>query len=245
MIDWPRIRVLSFDCYGTLIDWEQGLLAVLLPWSERAGLLTPGASAEVRGAHAERLLSAFASAESARENEGFREYPDVLRLVMGDLGRAFGAPVTESDRERLAASVGEWPAFADTRGALAALGLRFRLVVASNVDHGSFAQTRRRLASEFDAVVTAEDVRAYKPAPAHFDEVERRISAWGLPRDAWVHVAQSLYHDIAPASARGVRTVWVDRRAGKSGGATSAPPPGVSPDMRVTDLRTLVQLAGA
>lgn len=244
-IDWSNVRVLSFDCYGTLIDWERGILSVLLPWAERAGLGDVSASSEARAALGECVLVAFAKAEAAREHESFRLYPDVLRLVMHDIGRDFSAPVSSADADALATSVGGWPAFPDTPAALKELKSRFRLVVASNVDHASLARTQALLGVEFDAVITAEDVRSYKPAPGHFDAVESTIAGWGISRESWVHVAQSLFHDIAPVGARGVRTVWVDRRAGRAGGATSPPPAGVRPDITVPDLRTLAQISSA
>ncbi len=245
MIRWPHVRVLSFDCYGTLIDWEQGILAVLLPWAHRVGLIGPSTSLEAQASCGERLLSAFARAESRREREAFRDYPDVLRLVMHDIAASFSVPANDDDAESLASSVGRWPPFADTSTALAALQSRFRLIVASNVDHASLARTQALLGIRFDAIITAQDVRSYKPAPGHFDAIENTLRDWGLPRESWVHVAQSLYHDIAPASSRDVRTVWVDRRAGRSGGATSPPPPGVCPDLTVPDLQSLAIAACA
>lgn len=245
MIPWPDIRVLSFDCYGTLIDWERGLLEALLPWAERSGLISAEMLPVEREEAIERLLGAFGAAEACREREPFREYPDVLRLVMHDIGVALGGEVTQEDAERLAGSVGAWPEFADTVDGLRSLKKRFKLVIVSNVDHASFARTRLLLGVEFDAVVIAEDVRSYKPAPAHFDEAERVVRSMGLEPSAWVHVAQSLFHDIAPASARGLRTVWVDRRAGRGGGATREVASAPRADLVVPDLRSLVGACGA
>ncbi len=245
MIDWLGIKALSFDCYGTLIDWERGLLNVLLPWAKRAGLEAAGGCGGRGETLADRLLAAFAEAESRREAEAFREYPDVLRLVMRDLGEALSVPVSIDEMNALADSVGAWPAFPDTVRALLALRRRFRLVIVSNIDHASLARTCRLLEGEFDAVITAQDVRSYKPAAPHFDAAERVIRSMGIEPSAWVHVAQSLFHDIAPASARGIQTVWVDRRAGRPGGATCRPLMAVRPDITVPDLHTLALVCGA
>ncbi|RMH26238.1 MAG: HAD family hydrolase [Planctomycetota bacterium] len=232
-VDLSRVRALSFDCYGTLIDWESGIVAALTPWARRRGVR----------ADAEALLGWFARAEPEAEAAApASPYRVVLRDVMRRIGRLAGAPVDEADERRLADSVGAWPAFGDTPAALARLKSRCALVIVSNVDRESFEGTRPRLGVAFDAVVTAEEVGAYKPDPRMFDAADAAMGRLGIAPGERVHVAQSLHHDIAPASARGWRTCWVDRRAGRPGGATPAPAGAVRADLTVPTLAALADL---
>lgn len=224
------VEALTFDCYGTIVDWETGIVAAL------RDLLAGG---DIPGE--DRLLEMYGSFESAAQREPFRRY----RTVLQDVARAFGEALdVEVDAEAagaFAASVGEWPPFPDSVDALRALQARYRLVVVSNVDDDLFERTGERLGIDFSEVVTAEQVGSYKPARAHFDEVLRRLD---LPKEAVVHVAQSLFHDIAPAKELGFTCCWVDRRGGRAGsGAT--PPAQAEPDLTVPDLATLSRKAGA
>src|SRR5439155_6291803 len=149
-------EALSFDCYGTLIDWEAGLLAVLGPWARTRGLDLTG----------EELLTAYAQVEAAVEAEHPAEaYPEVLARGMRLLGENLGAEVTGEDAARLARSVPGWPAFPDSPAALAALGRRFKLIILSNVDRASFAGSNARLGADFTSIITAQDVGSYKPSP--------------------------------------------------------------------------------
>ncbi len=229
-INLSQINTLSFDCYGTLINWEAGIVETLRPWAIRQQV----------GASDAALLAAFAECEPAAEEEHPGAlYSDVLKDVMSRIADSFGAPCDENDRQALASSVGAWPAFADTAEALARLMRRCRLVVLSNVDHASLRGTLPRLKVEFDAIVTAEDVGAYKPDRRMFDALQAAIEKLGVSSSSHLHVAQSLYHDIAPAGAMGIRTCWVDRRGGRGGGATPAAPEGVTPDLTVQSLAEL------
>jgi len=230
-MDFRRFEALTFDCYGTLIDWEGGILDALRP------ILATHGRAEVDG---EDLLERFGRLEAEAERGSFRPYREVMRQVLLGLGGELGFRPREEEVEAFAASVGRWPPFPDTVGSLLALGARFRLAVVSNVDDDLFAGSARQLGAPFAAVVTAEQVRSYKPAPAHFHEVLRRLD---LPRERVLHVAQSLYHDIAPASGLGWTTAWVNRRADRSGGGATAPAV-ATPDVEVRDLASLVELAG-
>ena len=236
MNTWGSVRALTFDCYGTLIDWEQGILAVLRPWAERSGVR----------AGDEALLEAFARAEPACERERpAAPYPEILRAVSDRIAAAFDRSADPSTASLLAASVGSWPPFPDSPAALRRLAARFRLVVVSNVDAASFAGSQRVLGVPFDAVVTAEEVGAYKPDPRMFHRALEVLEGMGVGRGEAVHVAQSLYHDHAPAQALGLRSVWVDRRGGRrSQGATPAPPAGVRPTWTVASLAELADLAG-
>jgi 2-haloalkanoic acid dehalogenase type II len=227
--------VLTFDCYGTLIDWEAGLAAVLEPWAARRGI----------EASRDALLEAFGRHEARLERERPRtRYSDLLRAVHESLAGEWRVRPERAEADRLAHSVGDWPAFADTRAALARLAERHRLVVVSNVDRASFARTRERLGVELDAVITAEDAGAYKPDPAPFKLALETVAGWGIDARRVLHVAQSLYPDLAPAKALGLRTVWVDRRRGRPGaGATPPPPDGARADLVVASLAELATTA--
>ena len=215
-------EALSFDCYGTLIDWETGLLAVLAPWARARGLELTG----------EELLTAYAQAEATVEAEVPAEaYPGVLARAMRLLGENLGAEVTEDDAARLAGSVPDWPAFADSHDALTALGSRFKLVILSNVDRASFAGSNARLGAEFTSVITAQDVGSYKPSQRNFDALLSEAARLGVGPGRLLHVAQSLFHDHVPAKRAGLPTVWINRRHARPGwGATPAPPAPVTPD---------------
>ncbi|MFG0274972.1 MAG: haloacid dehalogenase type II [Phycisphaerales bacterium] len=218
---------LTFDCYGTLIDWESGILDALATWRERSHL----------DATDEEVLSAFAELEPAAERDHPDAlYPDVLRVVAARMAERYGAPATDDDADRLAGSVGRWPAFADTVGALQRLKRRRRLIILSNVDHASFSRTRNTLGVEFDAVVTAQDVGAYKPDARMFHAAFDAAERLGVERGRILHVAQSLYHDHEPAKRLGMTTCFIDRRAGRPGGATRAPSGEVQPDFTFTTL---------
>jgi 2-haloacid dehalogenase len=230
-MDFTAFEALTFDCYGTLIDWERGILDALAPVLRAHG-------ADVGGEEA--TLELFGRLEAGVEAGPYRRYRDVLREVVTGFGAALGFRPSAGEVRAFAESVPSWPPFADTVPALGALATRYRLAVVSNVDDDLFAGTAERLGVAFAEVVTAEQVKSYKPARAHFDEVTRRL---GLPRERVLHVAQSLFHDIAPARALGFRCVWVNRRGGRPGaGATT--PASATPDLEVPDLATLVELIG-
>lgn len=227
-IDFGAFDALTFDCYGTLIDWESGILAA-------AAELLGGAR---WGEEGEELLEAFGRAESAAERGAFRSYREVLRVVARRLADDFNASVTEESIERFAGSVGAWPAFPDSSEALRALSAHFRLAIVSNVDDDLFTGSAARLGVRFDEVVTAQQVESYKPGRPHFDEVLERLA---LPRERVLHCAQSLYHDIAPARELGFTCVWVNRRAGRAGGGAT-PPQTARPHLEVPDMATLARL---
>lgn len=226
------IKALSFDCYGTLIDWESGILAALAPWQARAG------------AEREALLAAFARHESTIEAEQpDLLYPQVLGKVMGGLGKEFDAEVSEAEARAFGASVGDWPAFPDTAAALASLKQRFQLVILSNVDRASFARSNTHLKVEFDLICTAEDIGSYKPARANFDYLLARLDERGIAPGELLHVAQSLFHDHAPALAMGLQTAWIDRRAGKAGGGATL---AADPELRISNrFESMAELASA
>jgi 2-haloalkanoic acid dehalogenase type II len=216
-LDYGGFDALTFDCYGTLIDWETGILAALrtvLP----NGTVSDGA-----------LLDEYANAEAMLEAGPYREYREIAGDAMAAVVRAHGGEPTRDDIARLGGSVVDWPAFPDSRDALVRLKSRFRLGVLTNCDDDLFAASNRRLGVDFDWVVTAQQVGAYKPDERNFVALLERLAADGVPPARLLHVAQSLYHDHAPAQRLGLSTVWIDRRHGVPGsGAT--PPADASPD---------------
>jgi 2-haloacid dehalogenase len=235
MADFTPYRALSFDCYGTLIDWETGILAALRPW-------TAAHRVEVDDGE---LLAAFGRAESRREAaDPTAPYPRILAGVLEDLAQELDATTSPEEAAAFGDSVRDWPAFPDSPEALAYLKRHYKLVIVSNVDRASFRHSNARLGVSFDAVVTADDAGAYKPAPNHFRLALARLAEMGIGQDRVLHVAQSLYHDHVPAKRLGLRTMWVNRRAahGQGGGATPAAPVPVTPDGEVPTLAALADL---
>lgn len=215
MIDLAEYDALSFDCYGTLIDWEAGIAAVLAPWALEMGLRLSD----------EELLLAYAANEAAAERDSPTAlYPDILAAAFSATGRQLGHHVDSQWASRLAESVPDWPAFADSADALASLAEPYKLIIVSNVHRAGFAGSNARLGTRFDSIITAEDVGAYKPAPEHFDALERELGDLRVPRERLLHVAQSLFHDHVPARRHGLPSVWINRRHDRPGwGATPAP----------------------
>ena len=213
-VDLTTYRALSFDCYGTLIDWETGLLAVLRPWANEVALDLDD----------EGLLAAYGPAESATEADRSSDrYPAILAATFRRLGRALDRPVTDGWADRLGASVPDWPAFPDSAAALDVLARHYLLVIVSNVHRDGFAASNERLGGRFAAVITAEDVGAYKPADPPFEALLRTIDELDVERSQLLHVAQSLFHDHGPAARHRVASAWIDRRHDRSGtGATPA-----------------------
>ena len=227
---------LSFDCYGTLIDWETGLLAALRPLL--AGVATPPPD--------DAVLAMFAAHESRQQAATpAKPYAALLATVHGQLAKAWNVAVTDDESQAFGASVGDWPAFPDTVDALRRLKQRYKLVILSNVDRASFAVTNRRLGVTFDAIHTAQDIGSYKPDPRNFVYLADRMAESGITASRVLHVAQSLFHDHAPANAAGLASAWIDRRHAAGGwGATAAPPDGVRYDFRFRSLAELADAAG-
>lgn len=206
---------LSFDCYGTLIDWEAGIASVLVPWARAAGL----------NVTAEELLIAYAESEERVERESPTAlYPAILAESFRRAGARLGAQVSGEWADKLGASVPSWPAFPDSADALASLAEDYKLIILSNVHREGFAGSNSRLGVAFDKIITAEDVGAYKPAANHFEALEAALVELNVPRERLLHVAQSLHHDHVPAKRHGLASVWINRRHNQPGwGATPEP----------------------
>jgi 2-haloalkanoic acid dehalogenase type II len=234
---FDEFRVLTFDCYGTLIDWETGILAVLRLWAVGVDI----------GASDGEILRVFGEAESAAEHDlPTALYPDVLRATFARIATHFGKPEDSATADLFGKSVGDWPVFADTTDALKRLQRRFKLVVVSNVDRESFARTQKRLGIIFDAVVTAEEVGAYKPDAKMFRRALEVAKEFGAEPENILHVAQSLYHDHVPAKRFGLKTVWVQRPSHRGEfGATKDPGVEVKPDLVVRSMRELADVVEA
>lgn len=230
MLRFDSFDVLTFDCYGTLIDWETGILDALRPVfaAHRVELLP------------ERTLERYGELESAAERGPYREYKAILRTVLAGLGSHFGFTPTALELEQFSTSVKDWPAFPDSPAALQALHKKYRLAIVSNIDDDLFAHSAQRLQVRFDWIITAQQVKSYKPSLNNFRMAFDRI---GVPQNRILHVAQSLFHDIAPANTLGLTSVWVNRRHKKEGsGATPAAQ--ARPDLEVPDLSALAKTIG-
>jgi 2-haloacid dehalogenase len=208
-------KVLTFDCYGTLIDWETGIHTETKPlWSR----LDPVPSRDA-------VLEAHARHESSQQRQTpARRYSDLLATVYRRLAEEWGLSVTWDDCRAYGQSVGRWPAFPDSAEALAYLKQHYRLVILSNVDNESFAGSNARLGVDFDAVYTAEDVGAYKPSDANFAYMIEKLATLGLGKADILHTAESLFHDHVPATRHGLARCWIYRRHAEEGfGATMNP----------------------
>ena len=230
MLQWNDFEVLTFDCYGTLIDWETGIWEALRPvFTTHRIDVTP-----------DRALELYGELESAAERGEYRDYKTVLRSVLEGLGARLGFAPTTEELQQFSTSVKEWPAFPDSAPALGALQKKYRLAIISNIDDDLFVFSAQRLQIKFDWIITAQQAKSYKPSLNNFRLAFDRI---GVPQERILHVAQSLFHDIAPANALGLSSVWVNRRQNKAGsGAT--PSAQARPDLEVPDLRTLAGKIG-
>ena len=227
--DFDDFDVLTFDCYGTLIDWEAGLLAALRPPLAAHGVTAPDDS----------VLEAYARHEAELEAGPYRPYREILGGALTAMLEHFGQVPTPDEVAAIGGSVADWPAFPDSSAALAQLHSRFKLGVITNCDDDLFAASEARLGTSFDWVVTAQQAKRYKPNPRGFELMFERV---GLPPSRILHVAQSLYHDHVAAKRLGLTTVWVDRRGDQPGfGAT--PPAEAMPDLTVPSMAALASIA--
>ncbi len=221
---------LTFDCYGTLIDWESGIAAALEPWARRAGVLAGRAELlDAFGRHEPRLQRAYPA----------MRYAELLGEVFRAAAADFGIVPSAEDARAFAESVKDWPAFPDSPDALRHLKGHFKLVILSNVDRASFRPTSERLSIEFDAIFTAEDIGSYKPDLNNFRFMLAHLDQMGVRPAQILHTAQSLFHDIRPAREIGLATAWIDRGGARMGGTT--PPPEARPDFTFPSLGALAE----
>ena len=245
--------VLSFDCYGTLIDWESGLWIALQSLRTRAAAgFDSGSATSAAGMGLSRsditmsrdtVLQSFARLE-ARQQEKTPDmlYPDVLAEVHRQLATEWDVEPNAAEAAEFGASIGQWPAFPDTVAALQYLKQHFRLVILSNVDRASLQATSRRLGVTFDAMYTAQDIGSYKPDRRNFTYLIDRMREQATGKDKLLHVAQSLFHDHVPANAAGLASAWIDRRHDQNaGGATNPVPEEVRYDFRFISLQALAE----
>jgi 2-haloacid dehalogenase len=228
MLDFSRFEYLSFDCYGTLIDWESGILGYLRPLLKSKGC-------EVSDGEILNLYSTF---EPKEQTAPYRIYRDVLASIALDFAREFSVEVSGEEANGLGDSIRRWEPFPDTVSALQRLKSRYKLAVLSNIDDDLFASTAPKLEVPFDCVVTAQQVQSYKPSLRNFETLLDRLR---IDKDRLLHVAESLYHDVLPAQALGIATVWINRRQGKTAAATRLV--AAQPDIEVPTVAALADLA--
>ncbi|MDP6774593.1 MAG: haloacid dehalogenase type II [Rhodospirillales bacterium] len=220
---------LTFDCYGTLIDWEAGMGTALGAWAEASRLDAAPAA----------LFEAFNRNEHRVQDENpAMLYPQILAEVLRGMADDFGVAVSDADARAFGASVGEWPAFPDSPGALAYLKEHYKLVILSNIDRASFSRSNEKLGVAFDAVFTAEDIGSYKPDLGNFHYMLDKLGAMGVAKADILHTAQSLYHDHGPAKELGLVSCWIDRH-GTAGESSTTPAPEATPDFRFHTMEAL------
>jgi 2-haloacid dehalogenase len=233
-MDFSRFTTISFDCYGTLIDWESGILPVLRAVLANHGQSLPDAA----------ILELYGEFEAEAESGPYRSYREVLESVVRAFAERFHFQASSSEIHSLHESVHSWLPFPDTVPALRELQRRYKLAVISNIDDDSFAETRKHLGVEFDGVITAEQARSYKPSLDNFRLALRKLA---LSPDRLLHAAQSVYHDVVPARSLGISTVWVNRRSARPGigavRASAALPSEQQADLEVPDLASLAKAA--
>ena len=236
-LNYDNYDALSFDCYGTLIDWEGGIWLAFQP------LLVENPNLQIEQ---NQVLTEFAAAENEIQSDHpGMPYPEVLKRIHNRFALSHDLVTNEELDDSFGASVGRWPAFPDSVEALADLKKRYKLAILSNVDEAGFAASNEKLAVEFDAIYTAEKIGTYKPDVGNFSFLFTRLFAeQGIPRERILHVAQSLYHDIQPAKMLGMDCVWIDRQRLSTGGdwgATSVISEWPEVDAVFTDLASFAQ----
>lgn len=229
MLDFTRFQAITFDCYGTLVDWETGIFSALRP------LL----NSHNQSISDSTVLELYGELEASAETEPFRTYREVLSEVVRGFGERLGFTPSTAEIHSLADSVANWMPFPDTVSALKQLQSRYRLSIISNIDDDLLATTRPKLEVQFDQVVTAQQARSYKPSLNNFRIALQRI---GLPPARVLHVGQSIFHDVIPAKSLGMATVWVNRPSRRPGVGAVKQVAG-TPDLEVRNLASLADAA--
>ncbi len=229
MLDFSRFKFISFDCYGTLIDWETGILSALHPILENHGLSLADSD----------LLQLYGEVEAQAEGGEYRSYRDVLREAGRGIGERQGFEASAAEQDSLPDSIATWKPFPDTVNALRKLHSRFQLAIISNIDDDLFAASARQLGIEFDEVITASQARAYKPSPTIFRLAQQKL---GVSTQEWLHAGQSIYHDVIPAKSLGISTAWVNRPSLRPGVGAVRQASG-TPDVEVRSIQELAEVA--
>src|SRR4051812_35619289 len=227
-LDFSRFRIITFDCYGTLIDWETGIL----------GAIRPILSAHKAHLSDVDILRMYGEIEAEEESGAYQPYKEILRAVIRGFGTRLGFVPSENEQHSLSHSVANWRPFPDTVTALHQLKQQFKLGILSNIDDDLFAATAPQLEIGFDHVITASQARAYKPSLDIFRLAQKKM---GLPQAQWLHAGQSIYHDVIPAQSLGIATVWVNRPSPLPNSGAAKPARG-KPDVEVSSLRKLADL---
>ena len=229
MLDFSRFKFISFDCYGTLINWETGILGALRPVLRKHSIEVPDAD----------LVQLYGELEAEAEAGEYKPYREVLSAVVAGIGKRFGFEATSSEQGLLPDSVSSWRPFPDTVEALRQLHSKFKLAIISNIDDDLFATSARQLDTGFNHVITAFQAHAYKPSPTIFRLAQERL---GISTHEWLHAGQSNYHDVVPAKSLGISTVWVNRPSHRPGVGAVRRAIG-DPDLEVTSLAELADAA--
>jgi 2-haloacid dehalogenase len=228
MLDLSQFDALTFDCYGTLIDWETGILSALHRILSAHGKDMDDAT----------LLKLYGDFEQLSEEGEFHPYREVLQSVVRRFGAQFGFTPSGEEAPSLPDSLASWEPWPDTVSALQGLKRRYRLAIVSNIDDDLFAATRPKLQVEFDDVITAQQAQAYKPSLKMF---ELALSRLGTPRNRVLHIGQSIFHDVIPAQKLGLSTVWVNRPSARAGVGAVKSAEG-KPDLEVSSLAALLDI---
>ena len=228
VFDFSRFSIITFDCYGTLIDWETGIL----------GAMRPILSAHHAHLTDADILRTYGEIEAEEESGSYQPYKEILTAVIRGFGIRLGFVPSEEEEQSLPNSLANWKPFPDTVAVLRRLKQKFKLGILSNIDDDLFSATAPQLEIEFDYVVTASRARAYKPSLEIFRLAQKRI---GLPSQQWLHAGQSIYHDVIPARSMGIATVWVNRPSPLPNSGAAKPAQG-KPDIEVASLKELDEL---
>jgi 2-haloacid dehalogenase len=225
VFDFSRFSIITFDCYGTLIDWETGIL----------GAIRPILSAHHAHLTDADILRTYGEIEAEEESGSYQPYKEILTAVIRGFGIRLGFVPSEEEQQSLPNSLANWKPFPDTVAVLRRLKQKFKLGILSNIDDDLFSATAPQLEIEFDYVVTASQARAYKPSLEIFRLAQKRI---GLPPQQWLHAGQSIYHDVIPAQSLRIATVWVNRPSPLPNSGAAKPAQG-KPDVEVASLKEL------
>lgn len=225
-------KALTFDCYGTLIDWESGMVEALKPLTSRMKKSLPR----------DHILEAHARHESSQQAyTPTMKYSELLAVVFRRLAEEWGVAASWDECQAYGNSVKDWPAFSDSVEALACLKRHFKLVILSNIDNASFARSNQRLQVSFDAIYTAQDIGSYKPSDRNFDYMIAKLQSLGIAKSEILHTAESLFHDHAPANKHGLASCWIYRRHDQQGfGATMNPGAAPKHNFRFNSMADLV-----